>query len=143
LQYSNDIKKNSVPLKEVLTRDCASASRASCAAASTSSHHDAGHACFSGVATRRCCGKYLCCSTFFDSCSAHRSRDESARERHNVVNGAVRGLRVANFGKKNIFMHTGMIVRSHAPDVALVANHCPAIRNTRIASRATCAIALR
>jgi hypothetical protein len=47
------------------------------------------------------------------------------------------------FGKKNIFVLTGMIVRSRTPDVVLVANHRPAIRNTRIAAQASRTIGLR
>ena len=142
-QYSNDIKKNSVPLKEVLTRGCASTSRASCEAATTSAHQDAENVGARGIVTARYCRKRLHCSDFFDSCSTRRSRHQRERGQHNVVNGAVRGLRVANFGKKNIFVHTGMIARSRVRDVALVANQRPSIRNTRITLRASCAIALR
>jgi hypothetical protein len=70
-------------------------------------------------------------------------RNESDRDSRNVVNGAVRGLRVLEFGKKNIFVLTGMIVRSRTPDVVLVANHRPAIRNTRIAAQASRTIGLQ
>ena len=58
-------------------------------------------------------------------------RDESAREHDNVVNGSIRGLRVANFGKKNIFVLTGMFAGSRASDVAVLANHRRSIRKTR------------
>jgi len=73
----------------------------------------------------------------------HCSRDESARESRNVVNGGDHGLRVVNFGKKNIFMLTGMIARSLAPNAIVVANHRAAIRNTRRALRVSHAIGLR
>jgi hypothetical protein len=87
--------------------------------------------------------KCLCRSAFFDSRSMHRSCDESARESRNVVNGTVRGLRVANFGKKNIFMLTGMFARSRAPNAIVVANHRASIRNTHSTLRASHAIGLR
>jgi hypothetical protein len=48
-----------------------------------------------------------------------------------------------NFCKKNIFVLTGMFARSRAASVALVANHRPAIRNTRIAIDTSRAIGLR
>jgi hypothetical protein len=47
------------------------------------------------------------------------------RESRGVVNRAVRGLRVLSFGKQNIFMLTGMIVRSCAPDVASCCESSP------------------
>jgi hypothetical protein len=113
-KYSNEIKKDSVPLKEVLTRDCASTSRASCDDAIACVRHAAIDACALDGVTRRQCRKCLCCSTFFDSRSTHSSRGKSARELRDVVNSGVRGLRVAGFGKKNIFMLTSMFVRSLA-----------------------------
>jgi hypothetical protein len=48
-----------------------------------------------------------------------------------------------NFGKKKIFVLTGMFARSPASDVAVVANHRLSIRNTRLTSRAPPMIALR
>jgi hypothetical protein len=47
------------------------------------------------------------------------------------------------FGKKNIFVLTGMIAGMRAPNLTLVANHRRAIRNTRVTSRASQAIGLR
>jgi hypothetical protein len=47
------------------------------------------------------------------------------------------------FGKKNIFVLTGMFAGMRASNVALVANHRRAIRNTRATSRASQAIGLR
>ena len=142
-QYSNDIKKNSVHLKEGLTRRRASASRASVDNAATRAHRDAGNARAGEIGTCRYCKKCLCCSDFSDSCSTHSSRDESVREGRNVVNDAVRGLRVVNFGKEIIFVCNGMIARSRAPSITAVANHHPSIRNTSITPRASHATGLR
>jgi hypothetical protein len=47
------------------------------------------------------------------------------------------------FGKENIFMLTGMIAGMREPNLALVANHRRAIRNTRVTSRASQAMSLR
>jgi hypothetical protein len=68
--------------------------------------------------------------------------DESAREWRDVVNVAVRGLRVLDFGKEKIFVLTGMIARSRAPNVTLVANHRRPIRNSHAAPCASQAVAL-
>ena len=136
-------QKNSVPLKEVLTWRRANTSRASCNDATMRARHDARNACAVCIGICQDCMKCLCRSAFFDSRSARCLRDESARESRNVVNGGDRGLRVVNFGKKNIFMLTGMIARSLAPNAIVVANHRAAIRNTRRALRVSHAIGLR
>ena len=86
------IQKNSVPLKEVLTRRRGSASRASFDDATRRSHHDARNACVACTDICQDCRKPLCQRHFFDSRMTHILRDESLRESRNVVNGAGRGL---------------------------------------------------
>jgi len=91
-QYSNANKKNSVPLKEVLTPRGAKTSRASRHDANARTHHDDRNASTIIIVIRRFCRKCLRCSDFRDSHSLHTSREESARQWRNVVNGAAQGL---------------------------------------------------
>jgi len=88
-QYSNGLKKNSVPLKEVLTQRGAKTSRASCDDAMMRARHDAGNARAVCNGIRQDCGKRLYCSIFFDSHSTRSLRDQNARVSPNVVNGTV------------------------------------------------------
>ena len=134
-QYSNDIKKNSVPLKEELTRRCASASRTSRDDANVRTHHDAGNARAIVIGTRQHCRKYLCCSDFFDSRATDSLRDDVEREARNVVNGAAHGLRVANFARKIFSCSPACSLGGTHPNVTAVANHRPSIRKTNITSR--------
>ena len=78
----------------------ASASRASCDDETTRARRDAGNACAICIDICQDCRKCLCRSCFLDSRLLRSSRDESACESRNVVNGGVRGLRVANFARK-------------------------------------------
>jgi hypothetical protein len=64
LQYSNVIKKNSVPLKEVLTRRSASMSRASFEDAEMRAFDDARDACVIFIGANWNRGKHLYCSVF-------------------------------------------------------------------------------
>jgi hypothetical protein len=91
-QYSNANKKNSVPLKEVLTRRGAKTSRASRHDANARAHHDDQNVIVIVIVVDRFCWKCLRCSDFCDSHSLHSSRDESSRQWRNVVNGAAHGL---------------------------------------------------
>ena len=142
-QYSNDIKKNSVPLKEELTRRRVSTSRTSRDDANARTHHDAGNARTIVFGTRQHCRKYLCCSDFFDSRATHFLRDEVQREARNVVNGAVRGLRVGNFARKIFSCSPACSLGRTRRNVAVVANHRPSIRNTHITSHVSRMIVLR
>ena len=86
------IQKNSVSLKEVLTRGRARASRASCDDATTCSHHDVRNTCAVCVFVCQDCRKCLCRRHFLDSRPMHFLLEQSRRESRNVVNVAVRGL---------------------------------------------------
>src|SRR5439155_9389644 len=99
-QYSNEIKKNSVPLKEGLTQQRANTSRASCDDAMMRTRHDARNACAVCIGICWDCRKRLYRSIFFDSRSTHCSRDESACESHNVVNSAVADSESRIFARK-------------------------------------------
>jgi hypothetical protein len=112
LKYSNVIKKNSVPLKEVLTRRRADTSHALFVRAAMYSHHDAGMARIVRNPNPLCCRKSLRRSGFHDARAKRISSATSARNRCNVVNGGVRGLRVLDFGKQKIFERTGEFARS-------------------------------
>ena len=118
LQYSNVIKKNSVPLKEVLTQRSASTSRASFDEAATRALDDARDACIVCIDACRNRKETLVLQCFLDSRSTHSSRDESERRMRSMVNGAVRGLRVLSFGKQKIFC-----VHRHVRSVARVEHH--------------------
>src|SRR5690242_9160181 len=96
-EYSNMIKKNSVPLKEGLTQRRASTSRGSCEHAATCAHHRARSDFAVCISIRQDCRKCLRRSAFFDSSSTRCLHYESTRETRDVVNGAVRGLRVLSF----------------------------------------------
>jgi hypothetical protein len=132
-QYSNETKKNSVPLKEELTQQRANSSRASCDDAMMRTRHDARNACAVCIGICRDSRKCLCRSIFFDSCSTHCSRDESACELRNVVNGAIADSESRIFARKIFFVRTGMFARSRAPTAIVVANHRPSIRNSHSA----------
>jgi hypothetical protein len=142
-QYSNDIKKNSVPLKEELTHGRASASRTSCDDAAMCAHQDAGNACAIRIGTRQHCRKYLCRSDFFDSRATHSLRDDVEREARNVVNGAAHGLRVANFARKIFSCSPACSLGRTRRNVTVVANHRRSIRNTSIGLRVSRMIVLR
>src|SRR5262245_28590203 len=111
-QYSNETKKNSVPLKEELTQQSANSSRASCDDPMMRTRHDARNACAVCIGICRDCRKRLYRSIFFDSHSTHCSRDESECEQRNVVNGAVADSESRIFARKIFFVRTGMFARS-------------------------------
>jgi hypothetical protein len=71
-QYSNDIKKNSVPLKEGLTQRRANTSRASCEDATMCVRHDAKNAAPSASAFAKIAGN--ACAAAFSLIHIRRDR---------------------------------------------------------------------
>jgi hypothetical protein len=134
LQYSNVIKKNSVPLKEVLTQQSAVTSRTSFDDAAMRDVDDAREACVvcAGVCRNR--RKRFHCSVFLIHVQRILRAIKACEGRASWLTAPCVDSESWVLASKKFFVCTGAFVRSRESNAALVANHRSSIRNTPIAS---------